>query len=118
MVADMTTSLRKTSIVALVLLLGLVVWDGGTPSVMAAQAVDGEWRAEFDHVSQPASEAMDLTIPQLEGLLTRCESLKSGLTGLDESGRKFYGKRLQMTCDLYRFMLDSKRAAKEAAPPP
>ena len=114
----MTTSSRMATIVALFLLLGLAVGYDGTSSVMAAQAVDGEWRAEFDQVSQPASEAMDLTIPQLEELLSRCATLKSRLTGLDDSGRKFYGKRLQMTCDLYRFMLDSKRAAKEAAPPP
>lgn len=97
-------------------LISSFVFCGSWSDTAAAESRD--WRAEFDQVSEPASGAMELTIEQLEGLLSRCATLKVQLEGLDESGRKVYGKRLQMTCDLYRFMLDSKRAAKAGSSSP
>jgi hypothetical protein len=76
-----------------------------------AHAVAQEgWRGEFDDISMAASDAMSLTVPELEKLLTRCATLKITIETLDESYRKVYGKRLQMTRDLLQFMLDSKKA--------
>lgn len=85
-----------------------------------AQAAEESWRGEFDDISTSASDAMALSVPELEKLLARCATLKKTIDKLEESPRKVYGKRLQMTNDLLQFMLDSKKAqtpAPAATPP-
>jgi hypothetical protein len=67
------------------------------------------WRGEFDDIASAASDAMSLSIPELEKLLARCAALKMTIETLEESPRKVYGKRLQMTRDLLQFMLESKK---------
>jgi len=83
----------------------------------AASSGGGDWQTGFEEPSKPAAGAMELPVDQLEFLLARCQALKEKLPVLDESARKVYGRRLQMTCDLYQFMLDSKRAAAEGDKP-
>lgn len=74
-----------------------------------------QWQAGFEEVARPAANAMELPVQQLEALLAQCEALKGSLGALDESAGKVYGRRLQMTCDLYRFVLESRRAASAEA---
>jgi hypothetical protein len=83
-------------------------------SGLAAAMTAAQWQAQFEEVARPAANAMELPVPQLEALLAQCEALKGSLGALDESAGKVYGRRLQMTCDLYRFVLESRKAAAEA----
>lgn len=80
----------------------------------AYAAAQESWRGEFDDISSAASDAMSLTVPEIEKLLARCAALKVTIETLEESPRKVYGKRLQMTRDLLQFMLDSKKAQPPA----
>jgi C4-dicarboxylate-specific signal transduction histidine kinase len=97
--------LRKAAVATVGVMLTMSVCG------LAAAMTSVEWQAAFEEVAQPAANAMELTVPQLEAQLARCESLKGTLGDLDESARKVYGRRLQMTCDLYRFILESKKEA-------
>lgn len=108
MISSNSGGLRRLLPVGVLLLLVAVMAPG-----VAVSADSAGWQEEFADLSLPAAQAMDLPVGQLQSLLTRCEELKVKIQLLDETERKVYGKRLQMTCDLYRFMLDSKLAAEE-----
>jgi hypothetical protein len=109
--------MKKESIVRPLSLITLLAFVFISFPVVAAQSVESDWQAQFEELASPAGGAMELPADQLESLLARCKALKEKLPVLDESARKVYGRRLQMTCDLYQFMLDSKRAAAETENP-
>ena len=101
---------RMLTIAFMALLAFVVFAPGSLPLNNSARASTQEsWRGEFDDISTAASDAMSLSVPELEKLLTRCAALKVTIETLEESPRKVYGKRLQMTRDLLQFMLDSKK---------
>jgi hypothetical protein len=51
---------------------------------------------------------MSLTAEELKGLVARCEKLGPVIDKLEASERKVFQRRLQLCCDLYRYMLESK----------
>lgn len=109
----MKRSYMKAGQFPLALLAAAIIMAGtATESAFATGDKTSAWQVQFEEVSRPAANAMELSVGQLETLLARCEALKGEMGDtLDESARKVYGRRLQMTCDLYRFMLDARKAA-------
>ena len=68
------------------------------------------WRTEFDDVCSRTSDAMNFTAAELQQLVARCDKLKPQIEALEPSARKVFLKRLQMCCDLYKYVLESKKA--------
>jgi hypothetical protein len=89
---------------------------GGVDSAVfppAAHAAPAEaWRAEFEAVCGKTGEATSLTIEELTKLIDRCEKLKPAIDKLEETERKVYQRRLQLCCDLFRYVRASKEANK------
>jgi hypothetical protein len=69
---------------------------------------EDDWKTEFDELSSKTDEAMNLTKAEVKVLVERCDKLKQRIETLDESARKVYLKRLQLSRDLFSFVLDSK----------
>ena len=102
---------RRWAVISAVLtsvLLG-VGEPGPAPSIALA-AASADWRTEFDAVCGRTGEAMSLTIEELNGLIARCEKLGPLIDKLEESERKVFRRRVQLCCDLYRYMLEAKTA--------
>ena len=77
---------------------------------------DPLWRVEFDETCANTASAMNLSVPELKALITRCEKLQKNIEQQEESTRKVFLKRLFMCKNLYQFVLDSKkRTADERA---
>ncbi len=74
---------------------------------------DPPWRVEFDETCANTSSAMDLSLLELQALITRCEKLEKAIEQLDESTRKVFLKRVLMCKNLYQFVLDSKKNTPE-----
>jgi hypothetical protein len=68
-----------------------------------------DWRTEFDATCARSNEAMNLSESELLALTTSCDRLEKVITGLPETERKVFLKRLQMCRNLYLFVLESKR---------
>jgi hypothetical protein len=88
-------------------------------SVGVARAEE-PWKAEFADVCSKTQDAMTLSTAELEALLARAEKIGAAIEKLDDVQRKAYERRLKACVDLYRFVLDSKKAAgsTDAAPSP
>lgn len=108
-----TMGLKRFAItVGVAALLGA---GGGGPVVLppAAQAAPAEaWRAEFEAVCGKTGEATSLSIEELTKLIERCEKLKPAVDKLEETERKVYQRRLQLCCDLFKYVRASKEANK------
>ena len=72
-----------------------------------------EWKKEFDAVCSQTDNAMSMTIEQLQEYVSRCEKIKPAIEALEASPRKVYLKRWQLCRDLFKYVLDSKKANKE-----
>jgi len=74
------------------------------------QAAYGEdaWRTDFDVSCAQSNDAMSLSIPELNKLIERCDSLQKIIENEEETVRKVYLKRLQMCKKFYIFVLESK----------
>jgi hypothetical protein len=73
------------------------------------------WEREMKEVcyQSDSENAANFSEDKLKSLLVRCDKLKTQIEPLDESARKFYGKRLQMCRDYYKFILDGKNEERE-----
>lgn len=73
-----------------------------------------DWRADFDETCARSNEAMSLSESELLALTSACDRLEKVITGLPETERKVYLRRLQMCRNLYQFVLDTKRNEQQA----
>jgi hypothetical protein len=79
-----------------------VVWAAETP----------EWRKEYDDVCGRTAESEQMSEDELVTLIDRCAKLRPYVEKLEATERKIMLRRLQLCCDLYRFVLESKRARR------
>lgn len=109
-----TMPFKRFAIIAAVGVAALLGAGGGpavfSPAVYAAPAE--AWRAEFEAVCGKTGEATSLSVEELTKLIERCEKLKPAVDKLEESERKVYQRRLQLCCDLFRYVRASKEAYK------
>jgi hypothetical protein len=68
-----------------------------------------QWRAEFDETCAYTTDAMALSIPDLQSLIAKCEKLQKTMEQLDETTRKVFLKRILMCKNLYQYVLDAKK---------
>ncbi|MDD2540050.1 MAG: hypothetical protein PHH28_03280 [Desulfuromonadaceae bacterium] len=92
---------RKIKILAMAGCISLFI-------VMQAAYGAESWRTEFDATCSQATDAMALSVPELQKLIERCVSLQKIIEREEETVRKVYLKRLQMCKKFYIFVLDSK----------
>jgi hypothetical protein len=98
--------------VGVAVLLGAGGGDSGLlPPAVHAAPVEA-WRAEFEAVCGKTGEATSLTVEELTKLIERCEKLKPAVDKLEATERKVYQRRLQLCCDLFRYVRSSKEANK------
>lgn len=71
------------------------------------------WRAEFDQACEKTTDAMILSITELNSLIEKCARLEKIIETQDETVRKVYLKRLQMCRNMYLFALDAKQQEKQ-----
>lgn len=70
------------------------------------------WLASFQDTCAKSSEAMTLSVKELEALLERCAALQKVISAEEASVRKVYLKRLQLCSNLYAYVLDYKKNAQ------
>jgi hypothetical protein len=80
--------------------------------VVTAAGEPAAWRQEFDAVCGRTLDAEGMTEQELASLVDRCDLLRPSIEHLEETERKVFLRRLQLCCDLYRFMLDFRRTRK------
>lgn len=71
---------------------------------------DPPWRTEFDETCANTSDAMALSVTELQVLITKCEKLQKAIEQLDESTHKVFLKRILKCKNLYQFVLDTKKS--------
>ena len=76
-----------------------------------AYAADEGWKDEFEQVCSQTDNAMNMGIEELAKLLERCDRLRPQIEQLEATPRKIYLKRLQMCCNLFTYVLESKKKA-------
>ena len=96
---------------SLVVLGALALLTMAGHSAYSAEGGDG-WRKEFDDICARTMEAQSLSTEELGKLVDRCDKLRPRIEKLDDPERKVFLRRLQLCCDLYRYVLDSKRETK------
>ena len=70
------------------------------------------WRAKFEETCAKTSDAMSLSVNELNTLLENCTALEKVIESQDESVRKVYLKRLQLCRNLYAYVLEYKKNAQ------
>jgi len=71
-----------------------------------------QWQAEFAALNAKTADVTSLSADELQGLIGKCDRLKPVIEALEESPRKVYAKRLEMTRKLLVFVLESKQTKK------
>jgi hypothetical protein len=74
---------------------------------------EDDWKKEFETVCCQTDNAMNMTVEQLRDSVNRCEKIKPAIEALEPSPRKVFLKRWQLCRDLFKYVLDSKEAAKD-----
>jgi C4-dicarboxylate-specific signal transduction histidine kinase len=79
-------------------------------------AAHGEepWQASFEQTCSRTSEAMTLSVAELETLLQKCRDLEKVIETQEESVRKVYLKRLQLCKNLYAYVVEYKKGGEGA----
>ena len=98
----MTNRRQKAKSVVLVALLLLLFAPGVARS-------EEPWRADFEQTCSKTSEAMTLSLPELNALMERCGALQKVIEVQDASVKKVYLKRLQLCRNLFAYMIDYKK---------
>lgn len=75
----------------------------------AAARSEESWRANFEQTCSKTSDAMTLSLAELNTLLERCSSLQKIIETQEESVRKVYLKRLQLCRNLYAYMIEYRQ---------
>lgn len=71
------------------------------------------WRVEFDLACEKTTDAMTLSIAELDLLIETCARLEKIIDLQDETVRKVYLRRLQMCRNMYVFARDAKQQQKQ-----
>lgn len=93
----------------LLLLIVLSLILAGSPLLASEAGSTPAWQASFDEVCAGTTNAMTLSAEELDALLGRCVALEVEIAQLDPTRAKIYGKRLDLACNLYRFVLQEKQ---------
>ena len=101
----MTTITGRVRGAALTLFVSLWLCQGGG-------RCEEPWRAEFDATCARTSEAMTLSVAELNQLIQRCSALQKVIEVQEESVRKVYLKRLQLCRNLYDYVLEYRKNEK------
>jgi hypothetical protein len=98
-------------LLSLAQLLTMLIILGSSPFAAPASAAEdaGAWRLEYDSLCSRTQETESMEEQELAQLVDRCDKLKPRIERLEETERKVFLRRLQLCCDLYRYMLDVKR---------
>jgi hypothetical protein len=67
------------------------------------------WRTSFAETCANTSDAMTLSVKELNALLEKCAALQKIIETQEESVRKVYLKRLQLCRNLYAYVLEYKK---------
>ena len=70
--------------------------------------LEEEWKTEADAVCSNTDVAMTLSVGEMKDVVGRCVQMKTHIESQEESTRKVYLRRLQMSRDLYQYVLVSK----------
>jgi len=95
--------LQKACILTLTAAFLLCLFQGGARS-------EEPWRAEFEQACSKTTNAMTLSVQELNALLERCGALQKIIEAQEESVRKVYLKRLQLCRNLYAYVLDYRKS--------
>lgn len=76
-----------------------------------AWSLDEAQAREFNALSRQTPLAMKLSIPEIEGLMARCETLRAQVELLDGADRKILRKKLRRMCGVFDYVLQAKKAA-------
>ena len=90
--------------------LKLLILTGCLSLFVTLHTAYGEdaWRTDFDATCAQSNDAMALSMPELQKLIERCNSLQKIIETEEETVRKVFLKRLQMCRNLYVFVLETK----------
>lgn len=80
----------------------------------AAAHADEPWQTSFEQTCSRTSEAMNLSLPELESLLEKCRDLEKVIGTKEESLRKVYLKRLHLCRNLYAYVVEYKKGGEGA----
>ena len=69
-----------------------------------------EWVADFDKICALTNTADDLSVTELQKLITDCESLEKTISGSDSPRKKVYLFRLKKCRNFFAFLLETKTA--------
>jgi len=69
-----------------------------------------QWQADFAELNAKTTDVTNLSVEELQALIGRCDKLKPAIDALEETPRKVYTKRLEMTRKLLVFVLESKQS--------
>jgi hypothetical protein len=83
----------------------------GALAGLAARADDPSWKDEFADICSRTQDAMTIPDAELESLVARGEKIATEIEKLPDTERKVYARRLKACLDLYRFVLESRKAA-------
>lgn len=78
----------------------------GQPS--SALMLEEEWKTEADAVCSNTDVAMTLSVGEMKDVVGRCVQMKTHIESQEESTRKVYLRRLQMSRDIYKYVLEIK----------
>ncbi len=94
------------------LLLFLAAWPAtATAANDESVPAPSAWEAEFEAIRAKTPEAMAFSQEELRQLLADCDRMKLQIENLPESPRKVFRKRLEMTRNLFQFVLQEKETA-------
>lgn len=103
-------NIKSGSICPVVIIMAALLLGAHLPDGFCG---DPPWRVEFDETCANTSDAMALSMAELQGLIATCERLQKTMENLDESTRKVFLKRVFMCKNLYQYVLDAKKTASE-----
>lgn len=95
----------RTALLTALFLLGLLQGTG-----RGAEA----WRESFGETCAKTSEAMTLSVDELNALLQKCDLIQKVVETQEESVRKVFTKRLQQCRNLYAYVLEYKKNGQQA----
>jgi hypothetical protein len=95
----------RTAALTALLLVGLLQGTGRSAE---------PWRESFDETCAKTSEAMTLSVDELNALLQKCDLIQKAVETQEESVRKVFTKRLQQCRNLYAYVLEYKKSGQSA----
>ncbi len=104
-------------IAAATMLAAVLFLSGGTGLAQGAASGLADVKRDFEEVCSNSTNGAHLGKEELQKLVSRCDTLKPRIEGLDDTDRRFYLRRLKSCRDLYQFMIDTTEPEKPASAP-